>query len=125
MNTLEQWLDALVDPLQKLYGAPAFVLVVVACIAAGYAMRCWRRFPNEAIPACVILLGGVLMPMIADANNDLTLRVWLVRNAVFGIGVGFISWLLHRFVLSKIEDRLGLFSDKIPPTTETIKPTIQ
>ena len=119
MNEIELFIDGIVDKLHKFEGAPAIVLVIVGCWIVGYLLRFWKRFPNDGIPIAVTLFGGVIFPLIADANNELTLRVWLVRNLLIGLGAGWFSWLSHNKVLSKIEDKLGLG----PKITETVEPT--
>lgn len=102
---MEDTLNSIVGWLQKLEGLPAIALSWLVCWAVGYALRFIKRFPNEGIPVAVILFGGLFYPLIADANNTLTLRVWIVRNAGLGLIVGASAWLLHRYVLTRIEDK--------------------
>lgn len=113
MDTIESTLNQLTDLLQKLYGLPAGALVIVGCVVLGYVLRFWKGFPNQAIPVAVILFGGVVFPVIADANNDLTLRVWLVRNLLIGLAIGFIAWIAHNKFLKPIEDKF--FPPDPPP----------
>ena len=108
---METLLESLAETLNKLGGAPASILVLFACVIAGYVLRCVRRFPNEAIPVAVILVGGLIYPFVADDNNDFTLRVWVIRNSIIGLTIGFIAWTVHNKILKKVEERLGLFCD--------------
>lgn len=122
MNGIETFLQQITDYLQKLEGAPAAMLVLIACIIVGYALRYIKRFPNDGIPVAVILFGGVFYPFIADSNNDLTLRVWLIRNALIGLAIGFAAWLVHNQILSRIEDKFGLGPKTETTTTTEPKP---
>lgn len=123
MDTIETALEELSKFLSSLYGAPAAILVVLSCLVVGYGLKFIKRFPNDAIPLTVILWAAVFYPIIADDKNDLSLRVWLVRNVLFGLVCGFIAWLMHNKLLSKLEDRFLLFQGDKPsvptPTTGT------
>lgn len=121
---MEDTLETLIDYLQKVAGLPACALTVAVCVVAGYALRLIKKFPNDGIPLVVILLGGVLYPLIADANNTWTLRVWIVRNAGIGLVFGMAAWLLHNQILKRIEDRYfpGTSSPPTAPTTTDTKP---
>lgn len=122
---MEDTLETLINYLQKLAGLPAAALTVAVCIVTGYVLKCLKKFPNEAIPVIVILMGGVLYPLIADANNTWTLRVWIVRNAGIGLVFGLVAWLIHNQILKRIESKLGLFTDppSSPPTETTTEVT--
>lgn len=123
MNSIEDLLEQITDTLQKLYGLPAGTLVLFSCIVIGYVLKLFKKFPNDGIPIAVILWGGVLYPLIADSDNDLTLRVWLVRNLIIGLVIGFAAWLLHNKILSKLEEKLGLFGEKTTTTPDPLPPT--
>lgn len=112
MNTIESFLQEFANLLSKLDGAPAAVLVLLGCITIGYILKCWKSFSNQLIPPVVILLGAIFYPVIADSNNDIPLRVWIIRNVFIGLIIGLASWLLHNKILSKLEDRLGLFAEQ-------------
>lgn len=124
---METTLQQISELLQnKLNGAPADLLVLIVCWVVGYLLRWIKRFPNDGIPIVVILMGAVVYPLIADDNNEITLRVWLVRNVAIGFGLGFGAWLTHTFILKWIENKLGLFvGDKTivtPPVTPPAQP---
>lgn len=113
MDTLETLLTQVTGMLQKLDGLPATGLTILSCIVIGYVLRFIKKFPNDGIPVVVILWAGVFYPMIADDNNDITLRVWLVRNALIGLVIGFVAWIIHKQVLSRLEDKFGLFQGPV------------
>lgn len=106
MNEAESILETITDYLQKLEGAPAVVLVCLSGLVLGFILKRLKNFPNNGIPICVILWGGIVYPLIADANNDLTLRVWLIRNLMIGVITGFLTWLLHNKILKRYLDRM-------------------
>lgn len=105
MNQIESILENSIDYLQKLEGAPAILLVVLSAIVLGYVLRRIKGFPNNGIPVVVVLWGGIIYPLIADANNDLTLRVWLVRNVAIGLIAGFVAWIFHNKILKPYLDK--------------------
>lgn len=110
METLETTLQKITDALQSLEGAPAISMVLIACLAFGYLLKVIPSFPNKAIPMAAILFGALLYPIIADANNEIPLRVWLVRNTLIGLVIGVVAWTTHRLILSKLEEKFGLFT---------------
>lgn len=98
-------IDKIIGYLNQLYGLPAVALVAFSCVAVGYVLRTVKRFPNDGIPLAVILWGAIAMSLVADARaNNMSLRVWICRNVLVGLVVGFASWMLHRVVLSRVED---------------------
>lgn len=107
MNQIESILETVTEYLQKLEGSPAVLLVVLSAIVLGYVLKRFKTFPNDAIPIVVILWGGVIYPLIADANNDLTLRVWLVRNVAIGLITGFVAWVFHNQILKRFLNKFS------------------
>lgn len=123
MNQVEDTLSKTVDWLQKLDGAPAIALVLFTCIMLGTILRFVRKFPNDGIPVAVVLWGGLFYPLIASDNNDITLRVWLVRNVLIGLIAGFVAWLVHKAIISRLEKRfLGdtEFIDKLSGSADSV-----
>jgi hypothetical protein len=109
MNGIGEKLDQVVDLLDRLNGLPAIALVLISCLALGYVLRLVRRFPNDAIPLAVILWGMAAMPLLSDFRTSgiQSLRIWLVRNVVLGLVVGFAAWAIHNRLLSAVEDWLA------------------
>lgn len=102
---MSDYIDQAINALNKLYGLPAAALVLLSCVAVGYVLRFIKRFPNDGIPVAVILWGAVAMSLVADSRAaNMSLRVWIVRNVLVGLGIGFGAWVTHKMVLSKIED---------------------
>lgn len=92
-----------------LTGAPAGILTIVICIVAGWGLKMVKRFPNEAIPLVVLLVGAVWFMLMAPSKAaDMPTRIWLARNFAIGVGLAFIAWAVHKLVLSRIEDGLPL-----------------
>jgi hypothetical protein len=104
---VNDWLDKAVATLNKLEGLPAVALVMGSCIVLGYVLRFIKRFPNDGIPVAVILWGAVAMSLVADARtSSMTLRVWIARNVFVGMILGLLAWLLHKTLISRLEDWL-------------------
>lgn len=111
-------IDQVIAWLNKLNGAPAVALVFLSCIVLGYILRFIKRFPNDGIPVAVVLWGGIVMSIIADTRpSNQSLRVWIVRNVLVGMGIGFFAWLAHKLLISKIEDWIGNMFPSLSGTT--------
>ncbi len=117
--------DKLLSELNKVQGWPAVALVFASCIVVGYMWRFIKLkwFPNDAIPVFVIIWGAFAQSMLADARPEGgSLRLWIVRNVAVGLTIGFVAWLTHNLVLSRVEDWLSQFGVGKTRETETEKP---
>jgi len=100
--------DSIFNELVKIQSWPTVGLVFALVIIVGYCLRFWKKFPNEAIPTVVILVGAVGMILISDGKpDDIPSRVWNTKNFIIGLIIGFIAWMAHNLVISKIEDFLS------------------
>lgn len=108
METLNDWLNSATEMLGKLNGAPGYVLVFVSCIALGYVLRNVKRFPNDGIPVAIMLWGGMFNMLIAH-DEPIALRIWIARNLILGVIIGVAAWLIHKYGISKLEDRIPWF----------------
>ena len=109
-NIVEQILHG----LNVVNGLPGHAVVGLSCIIMGYTLRFIKRFPNDGIPLACILWGMAFNPMIADVRLPGTsLRIWLVRNALLGLIIGGGAWMLHKYLLSRIEDKIPGLSQKL------------
>ena len=121
-NSIPYW-DQAIKWSESLMGAPAALLVVLVCIAAGYVLKMIQVFPNRFIPLCVMLIGAAfLMMMTWVAKSEIPV---LTRNFCVGFVLGFIAWMLHRLVLKRIEKKFGLFASDDTEFREkpAVKPT--
>jgi hypothetical protein len=110
-------IDKAIAILNQLYGLPAAALVFCSCIVVGYILRFIKSFPNNGIPVVAILWGGLVMSLIADSRaTTMPLRVWIVRNILVGMVIGMLAWIVHKAVLSKLEDWIA---SKFAWTSET------
>ena len=111
------YLNQLLQGLDKIQGLSAVALVCFSCVVIGYVLRFIKAFPNDGIPVVVILWGAVAMLMLADPRpTDMPARIWTVRNLFVGLIIGFVAWLLHKVVLSKLEDYIAT---KFPSVSDT------
>lgn len=96
IELLDSLLTQTADLLGRLYSVPGYVMVFLSCLGFGYGLKKFRRFPNEAIPLAVIMWGTIWTMAIADPRADnFPLRVWMVKNLVFGSLIGAAAWALH------------------------------
>ena len=115
-------LDNLLSQLEKIQGWPAVALVFASCIVVGYL---WKFLPfkwcaSAATPAFVILWGAFAQSMLADGRPaGASLRLWIWRNLLVGLVIGFAAWLTHNLVISRIEDLLAARFGKPAPTPPT------
>lgn len=128
-------IDQVISGLNSLYGLPAIGLVLGSCIVLGYVLRFIKKFPNDGIPVAVILWGAIAMSLVADSRaTSMSLRVWVVRNIMVGMIVGLAAWILHKTLISRLEDWLlrqvpslgntDFFRNKPPkPPTDPVDPT--
>lgn len=122
MEQIESYIDSAVQVLQKLSGLPAIALVALLCLAAGYVLRFWKAFPNNAIPLVVTILGATYA-LIADDRNDTPLRIWMARNVIVGLIVGFATWAFHKMILSRIETKFPVIGPMLAALDEPeVKP---
>lgn len=122
--------------LEKIQGWPIAAIVVAVCIVAGYILKFIKPFPNNAIPVFVILFGSLLYLLLSERGpTSVPLRIWITKNIATGIILGFIAWMVHGFVLSRIEDwlaskfqfmdkLLNKTTDKAPPGNSGIMPML-
>lgn len=95
------------DFIGGLYGLGGAALTGISSIVVGYVFRSIKRFPNSAIPVVVVIYAGFANPFLADPYAPpQTMRLWLAKNAVVGIIMGFLAWKLHKNVLQKWEDKI-------------------
>lgn len=114
------WITELND---QLIGAPAVALVVLGCIAIGYALRLARKFPNDAIPLTVIIAGSALFMLLApDRTNGMQMRVWLTRNFLIGLILGFLAWRIHARGLKQLEDKIPFLKGILSTDAEAAPP---
>jgi hypothetical protein len=119
IDQLDTYLEHASTILGKLYGAPGYVLVLLTCLAIGYFLKGLKRFPNDAIPWVVVIWGCAFNMLIADPLADgFTIRIWLCKNFLVGIGIGVGAWVFHNQILARIEDKIPflnrIISDKTP-----------
>lgn len=83
-------------------------LTFAASIICGYILRCIKKFPNDGIPLVVILTGCINMVVLADPRTtEVPIRIWITRHLIAGAIIGFIAWMSHKTVLSRLEDWLA------------------
>lgn len=96
------YLDKLTHYNDVLMGAPVGVLIFIFCIVASY-MLAWMPFiNNKSIPAWILLI-GIGGFMLAAPRGTLELRIWLVKNFIFGFIIAGVAWFIHNRRMKKLE----------------------
>ncbi len=93
------------DQLVAIQSWPTVGLVFALCIIVGYCFKFWPKFPNAAIPALVIIVGATINLLLAGQEpKGVPGMVWHTRQFIVGLIIGFIAWLVHNLIISRIED---------------------
>jgi hypothetical protein len=88
-----------------LLGSGAVVITIIGCIAVGYLCKALPFVPNKFIPAIVWLTGGASM-LVMESTSVVSVRNPKFAIAIVGVGIGIVSWIIHRTLLKKfIDDR--------------------
>ena len=104
MENINETIDKISKFGSSLYGLSGFALTVVFCLVAGFVLKRYKHFPNEAIPAAVVFIGMLACVLLADPLTDsLPFRIWLTKNAVIGGIGGFVAWVLHAKLLKRVK----------------------
>lgn len=111
-------MQQLIDFLNSLWGAPAFIMVGLACLVFGYVLRLIPVFPNKWIPATVILIiGPVFQLLMAEAlTKGEVLRVWWAKNFIEGLVMGFLVWITHDKLISRFESSIPILGNLLART---------
>lgn len=103
-----QTINDLFGLLDKIQGWGIPPIVVAVCIIFGYILKCIKKFPNDAIPLVVIIAGAIGMLILSPPTpQGSVVRAWHFRNFSIGLIFGFVAWMIHNIMLSRIEDYLS------------------
>ena len=102
--------------LQILEQLGPLVLLLVFLVAIGYAIKTTQIVKSRHIPLIVICMGG-LLNFFLYPTQALVPR-WeypYVVKCIYGVIVGVGAWMLHRCLLSRVENWLEK-KNKLPVT---------
>lgn len=108
LNEVLAWND-------QLGGLPALPLIFVGCLGLGYLLKAIAAFDNRYIPRWVISFAVIANLAIAPKAADMSLRVWSGRTIVLGIITAAFAWMMHHFLLKRLEKKFGWFDDEPKP----------
>lgn len=108
MNTAVETIKASAATLTN---APLIVAVAIGLLAFGWLLKLVPKFPNEWIPAAVIVCGGVagyfVVPMQGPADWAFQVAdpaiADIIRRIGVGLAVGVAVFLAHKFGIRKLE----------------------
>lgn len=121
MQTLNEAIEAFIGILNKLDSIPATGIILLVCLFAGWFLKGWPWFPNNAIPVVVILIGTLGNTLLFDfRGSTLPLRICIIKAAGWGFILGVLAWQAHDKLLRHIEDKIpflkGWIKDDTVPT---------
>jgi len=93
------------DVVKQIVTLGPAALTVACCIAIGYVIR-MLPISNRSIPAICPVVGAILYSAVAktgDVNPDIHNPV--VAQAMIGFILGFVAWMGHKALLSKLEEK--------------------
>lgn len=105
---ISKFLDEAVRWNDKMQALPSAVLMIVACLALGYALKAMAFFSNRWIPSAVIAFGvvGNVTLSISSMPTDMRMLIpAIMRGMILGMLSGCVAWFLHNKWLSKYEDQ--------------------
>jgi len=107
-----QWAS---DKVNQLDGAPVWLLVVIFSLCVGYTLKWIKRFPNNLIPLPVVLGAALANSILMSAVRPpgVAFLAWATRQFIVGLVLGFVTWLLHHYVIKRIEARFPFVKDAI------------
>lgn len=95
--------DSFWASLNSLYDLKYGILLGIALLVIGLALRSSKRFPNGGIWLALIALGAVISILLQpDAPSGSSSRAWNTKNALCGIAIGGLSWLFHKPLVVKL-----------------------
>lgn len=104
----EVTMNELIELNDKLLSLPSGVLVAFLSIALGYVLKSGAFFPNNRIPFVVVLISSVAFPTMQccayAAKGDYALYLWIPKNIVIGVIIGFMAWTFHAQILKRWVD---------------------
>lgn len=105
------------------YGAPGYAVAFTSSIIWGYILRGIKRIANENIPLLVTLWGAGANIALADPYSPpASLRIWVWKNLIIGLIIGYVAVRFHRVVLKRLEDKIPFFKGVVTDSeTERFK----
>lgn len=117
-------MDTINDIITQIKGLSPELLVGAVVIIIGYVLRSVKKFPNEAIPLCCVLLGAVVYPLLVPIPAGV--KGAAVHAVMLGLLIGFLAWIAHDKLISKIEDKIpwlsGFLTHNDPPPAQPPTP---
>lgn len=108
MNTV---LESAKEGVNTLVNMPLLLVAALGLNVVGWLLKSIKVFPNDKIPATVVVAGGILgfflVPMQGPADWSFRLSnpavADVIRRVGIGLVLGFVAWLLHKTLLRRIE----------------------
>lgn len=122
-NELSSWIGTVTGAVQQMQQWPVAVLLVAALVVFGSVLKSMEVFPNRFIPVAVLALGGLLNAFLGDPGTiPPTQRYPMAVLAVQGTLLGAFAWILHHFLLRRLEKFIPFLAGKSGDTVIIEKP---
>lgn len=94
------WLDTIMKLNDVAIGLPAIPVVIIGCIMVGYFLKLIPVFPNQWIPAVVILAGLGANLLVTPLDSGIN----ILRAITFGMLCGGLAIWIHQKQLKDVID---------------------
>lgn len=92
----------------QLTGAPAYILLIAVISIVAFVLEKLPRVPNWTIlPVCVILGPLLYLLLVSPATVPATYPNPRAVLALEGLVLGFVAWLVHAQVISRLMQHFG------------------
>jgi hypothetical protein len=96
VNFIKWFTDNVVNPINE---GPVWLAVMVMCLITGWILKLIPIFPNPAIPALIVVIGGSLCVLGAgEEPKGMSHFSWGLRNFAIGMCVGTFAWAGRKYV---------------------------
>jgi hypothetical protein len=128
MNTAIESAKAGVNTLLNM---PLLLIAALGLNVLGWLLKSVKVFPNQGIPATVVIAGGALgfflVPMQGPADWAFQVSdpavADVIRRVGIGLVIGFAAWMLHKVALRRLENFISSkFGNGDTPSAPTQSP---
>lgn len=101
-------MEIISDFIKQMESWPSSVLVVVALMFVGWAIKRDEFLPSKTIPSILMGLGSLIYVFVGHTGSiSPEQRHPEIILALYGMILGVVAWITHGLVWKQIEKRLG------------------
>ena len=103
-------------PFLQVWNSPNSALIILPVSIVAFIWEMNSKTPSKFIPVVCLALGMILYPLLTPLSSvPKTFPVPIVVLLLNGLVLGFIAWMVHKFVVKKLIDKFGGRDDPQPP----------